>query len=79
MLSNPIEEVVEQLFPLLNVKHVDDGKEKYQSHECHVEIEVWEPMTNGKLELVGYGSTREEAVANLKQGLVKTFTTKESS
>jgi len=45
----------------MEIRLHDDGKKRYQSFEARLYNE------NGIFELVGYGETKEEAIAELKQ------------
>ena len=49
----------------------DDKKEKSYSHEAMItkNIETFSHNGYGNLEVVGYGSTKEEALEDLKSGV----------
>jgi len=53
------------------LKFVDDGKEKYQSHEAHVGLSDSKAMHHFSLDATGYGANREEALANLNAALAE--------
>ena len=69
-----IRHVVDNLINNSNVKFINDGKEKYQSHEASLEGNIFESMQHGNFDTTGFGSTKEEALANLRKGLCNLFT-----
>ena len=50
---------------------VDDGKEKYQSHEAHVDLDHHDAFTSITCNIVTFGSTPDEARVNLLVALRK--------
>lgn len=58
---------------IAQTRYYNDGKEKYQSHEMHVEHHSIQPMGsgdyNGSVDLTGYGANKDEATANLRASL----------
>ena len=49
----------------VNIRLINDGKDKYQSYEAHLDVTSFEPMHHCTCSLVGYGSTELEAYDNL--------------
>lgn len=52
---------------LMKIAHYNDGKEKHQSHECHLFNDVDGYYSFDLTCIYGYGETKEEAVKNLKE------------
>jgi len=75
--SSEIVSLVDTLMQQFKIEHIDDGKQKHQSHECHIKTNFWDSMINGSLDLVGYGQDKEEAMLNLKQGFIKAISPQE--
>ncbi len=68
-----IKKLVEQLVPLLKLKHVNDCKEKHQSHEVIFDVSTFLSMGCSTADIVGFGSDKEEAIENFIETLAHTF------
>lgn len=53
----------------VNIRFVNDGKDKYQSYEAHLDVNDFEPMHNCTCSFTGYGRTELEAYDNLCKAL----------
>lgn len=49
----------------MEIKYVNDGKEKYQSYEAIVSLIAYDSVSSANLEVIGYGGNKDEAKANL--------------
>lgn len=58
---------------IVATRYYNDGKEKFQSHEMHIDSHWLQPVTSGdyhgSFQLTGYGADKEEATANLRGAL----------
>lgn len=58
---------------IAQTRYFNDGKEKWQSHEMHVEHHSIQPVGSGdyfgSVDLTGYGANKDEATANLRASL----------
>lgn len=52
-----------------NIRFVNDGKDKYQSYEAHLDVNDFGAMHNCTCSFIGYGSTELEAYGNLSKAI----------
>ena len=53
----------------VNIRFVNDGKDKYQSYEAHLDVNDFEAMHHCTCSFVGYGSTELESYDNLSKAI----------
>jgi len=53
----------------VNIRFVNDGKDKYQSYEAHLEVTSFEAMHHCTCSFVGYGSTELESYDSLSKAV----------
>lgn len=53
----------------VNIRFVNDGKDKHQSYEAHLDVTSFEPMHHCTCSFTGYGSTELEAYDNLSKAI----------
>lgn len=53
----------------VNIRFVNDGKDKHQSYEAHLDVTSFEVMNHCTCSFTGYGSTELEAYDNLSKAI----------